>query len=96
MFMLALCDEASRMREESWHAVRSTLTFTQVDQIRIIGNVRGRKNWFYRHQLRMAEEGADDMARSIGSQPGMLSRRVFWTKQRLSLPAVTSLVSARK
>lgn len=53
-------DEASRMREESWHAIRSTLTFTR-GPVRIIGNVRGRKNWFYRLS-RLAEEGADDMA----------------------------------
>lgn len=56
----AVLDEASRMREESWHAVRSTLTFTE-GPVRIIGNVRGRKNWFY--QLgKLAEEGAQDMA----------------------------------
>lgn len=52
-------DEASRMREESWHAVRSTLTFTK-GPVRIIGNVRGRKNWFFRLS-RLAEEGAEDM-----------------------------------
>lgn len=53
-------DEASRMREEAWHAVRSTLTFTK-GPVRIIGNVRGRKNWFYRLS-RLAEEGAEDMS----------------------------------
>lgn len=53
-------DEASRMREESWHAIRSTLTYTE-GPVRIIGNVRGRKNWFYRLS-RLAESGADDMA----------------------------------
>jgi hypothetical protein len=53
-------DEASRMREESWHAIRSTLTFTK-GPVRIIGNVRGRKNWFYRLS-RLAESGVDDMA----------------------------------
>lgn len=56
----AVLDEASRMREESWHAVRSTLTYTQ-GPVRIIGNVRGRKNWFYRLS-RLAESGADNMA----------------------------------
>lgn len=56
----AVLDEASRMREESWHAVRSTLTFTK-GPVRIIGNVRGRKNWFYR-LARLAEGGVDDMA----------------------------------
>lgn len=53
-------DEASRMREEAWHAIRSTLTFTK-GPVRIIGNVRGRKNWFYKLS-RLAESGADDMA----------------------------------
>jgi phage FluMu gp28-like protein len=54
-------DEASRMREESWHAIRSTLTKTQ-GRVRIIGNVRGRKNWFYQ-LARVAEAGTEsDMA----------------------------------
>jgi phage FluMu gp28-like protein len=43
----AVIDEASRVREESFHAVRSTLTFTQ-GHLRCIGNVKGRKNWFYK------------------------------------------------
>jgi hypothetical protein len=43
----AVMDEASRAKEAAWHAVRSTLTFTK-GAIRIIGNVKGRKNWFYR------------------------------------------------
>jgi hypothetical protein len=43
----AVIDEASRCKEPAWIAVRSTLTFTQ-GPIRIIGNVRGRKNWAYR------------------------------------------------
>lgn len=42
----AVMDEASRISENSWHAVRSTLTATR-GPIRIIGNVKGRKNWFY-------------------------------------------------
>lgn len=57
----AVLDEASRMREESYHAIRSTLTFTK-GPIRIIGNVRGRKNWFYKLS-RLAESGEEeDMA----------------------------------
>lgn len=39
-------DEASRMKEDSYIAIRSTVTFTKAP-LRIIGNVRGRKNWFY-------------------------------------------------
>ena len=42
----AVIDEASRFKEESWHAIRSTLTATR-GPIRIIGNVKGRKNWFF-------------------------------------------------
>jgi hypothetical protein len=56
----AVIDEASRCREESWHAIRTTLTATQ-GPIRIIGNVRGRKNWAYRLGL-LAKAGEPDMA----------------------------------
>lgn len=55
----AVVDEASRMREESWWAIRSTLTRTR-GKARIIGNVKGRKNWFY-NISRMAQSGAPDM-----------------------------------
>ena len=41
-------DEATRCKEGAWHAVRSTLTATR-GPARVIGNVRGRKNWV--HQL---------------------------------------------
>lgn len=51
----AVIDEASRVREESWHAVRTTLTATK-GPIRCIGNVKGRQNWFYR-AARTAETG---------------------------------------
>lgn len=52
-------DEASRLREEAWHAVRSTITATQ-GRARIIGNVKGRKNWFFR-LARKAEAGEPEM-----------------------------------
>lgn len=42
----AVLDEASRMRVEAFYAIRSTLTATR-GPVRIIGNVKGRKNWFY-------------------------------------------------
>ncbi|MBZ9975491.1 terminase large subunit domain-containing protein [Mesorhizobium sp. BR-1-1-10] len=42
----AVLDEASRMRVEAFYAIRSTLTATR-GHVRIIGNVKGRKNWFY-------------------------------------------------
>ena len=54
----AVLDEASRMREESWYAVRSTLTATR-GKVRIIGNVKGRRNWAYK-LARNAETGEAD------------------------------------
>jgi hypothetical protein len=51
----AVVDEASRLREEAWHAVRSTLTATR-GPVRFIGNVKGRRNWFY-DMARRAEKG---------------------------------------
>lgn len=42
----AVLDEASRMRVEAFYAIRSTLTATR-GHVRIIGNVKGRKNWFF-------------------------------------------------
>jgi phage FluMu gp28-like protein len=56
----AVVDEASRCKEDVWNAVRSTLTATR-GKVRVIGNVRGRKNWAWR-LARMAEAGAADMA----------------------------------
>lgn len=56
----AVIDEASRLREESWHAVRSTLTATR-GPVRLIGNVKGRKNFFYA-LARKAESGAAGMS----------------------------------
>lgn len=56
----AVIDEASRCKEESWHAVRSTLTATN-GPIRIIGNVKGRRNWAYA-LARKAESGCAGMA----------------------------------
>lgn len=43
----AVIDEASRCKEGTFKAVRSTLTATQ-GNARIIGNVKGRGNWFYK------------------------------------------------
>lgn len=56
----AVVDEATRCREESWHALRSTLTFTK-GPVKIIGNVRGKKNWAYK-MARRAEMGEKNMA----------------------------------
>jgi hypothetical protein len=51
----AVFDEASRGREEAWFALRSTLTKTR-GKVRLIGNVKGRLNWFYK-MARKAEAG---------------------------------------
>lgn len=51
----AVVDEASRVREEASWALRSTVTKTEAP-VRFIGNVKGRRNWFYR-LCRKAEAG---------------------------------------
>lgn len=53
-----IIDEASRLREASWHAARSTLTATR-GPIRAIGNVKGRKNWHFQlcRKAQSGEEG---------------------------------------
>lgn len=56
----AVIDEGSRLREEAFTAVRSTLTATR-GPIRIIGNVKGRSNWHYR-LARKAEAGEPGMS----------------------------------
>lgn len=58
----AVIDEASRCKEASWHAIRSTLTATK-GPIRIIGNVKGRKNWAYKLG-QLAKSGAAGMSYS--------------------------------
>src|SRR5215471_7974584 len=55
----AVIDEATRVKEDAWHAVRTTLTATR-GTVRIIGNVKGRRNWAYR-LARRAEAGEQDM-----------------------------------
>lgn len=54
----AVIDEATRCKEEAWHAVRSTLTATR-GRLRLIGNVKGRRNWAYQ-LARKAESGEPD------------------------------------
>lgn len=55
----AIVDEASRVKEESWQALWSTLTATE-GPVRVIGNVKGRANWMYR-LARIAKQGDPDM-----------------------------------
>lgn len=52
-------DEASRTKQDSLTAIRSTLTYTG-GFMRAIGNVKGRGNWFYK-ECRRAEAGDPDM-----------------------------------
>ncbi|HUV73850.1 MAG TPA: phage terminase large subunit [Anaerolineae bacterium] len=56
----AVLDEATRMKEEAWFAVRTTLTATR-GPVRIISNVKGRRNWAYR-MARRAEAKDPNMA----------------------------------
>ena len=51
----AVVDEASRTKQETLDALISVLTATR-GQARLIGNVKGRKNWFYKG-ARRAEAG---------------------------------------
>lgn len=46
-YYYATVDEASRTKESTWTAVRSTLTATQGKAL-LIGNVKGRKNYFHK------------------------------------------------
>lgn len=47
----AVIDEFTRCREDAWFAIRSTLTKTG-GKCKMIGNVRGTKNWGYRLALK--------------------------------------------
>lgn len=51
----AVIDEASRLRQDAWHAIRTTLTATR-GPLRIIMNVKGRLNWAYK-LARRAQSG---------------------------------------
>jgi len=52
----AVFDEFTRAREDAWFALRSTLTKTQ-GKCKLIGNVKGKKNWGYKmaERARMGE-----------------------------------------
>lgn len=56
----AVVDEATRCKEDAWIALRSTLTATR-GPVRIIGNVKGRKNWAFK-LARRAESGEPGMS----------------------------------
>jgi hypothetical protein len=57
-------DEASRVKEDAWYAVQTVLTATR-GPMRIIGNVKGKKNWFFQ-LARRAEAYGDDMSAPMG------------------------------
>lgn len=57
----AVCDEYTRMREESWFALRSTLTATK-GKCKFIGNVKGRKNWGYKLAVKAKDPQNTDYA----------------------------------
>lgn len=63
----AVLDEASRARYDSFLAIRSTLTATR-GQFRLIGNVKGKSNWFY-----MACRGVER-----GRENALYSRITAW------------------
>lgn len=63
----AIIDEASRARPEAWHAVRSTLTATRGPAV-LIGNVKGRRNWFYEFCRRVES----------GDEPNGHFSRITW------------------
>lgn len=63
----AVIDEASRARPDAWYAIRSTLTATRGPCV-IIGNVKGRKNWFYEFCRRV----------EAGQEPNGQFRRITW------------------
>lgn len=63
----AIIDEASRAKEEAWHAVRSTLTATRGPCV-MIGNVKGKRNWFYEFCRRV----------EAGQEPNGQFRRITW------------------
>jgi len=51
-------DEASRLSEQAFIAVRSTLTMTR-GKVKIIGNPRGTRNWFYKLCQRAKADGGE-------------------------------------
>jgi hypothetical protein len=60
-------DEATRMREEAYHAITSTLTATN-GKLRIIGNVKGNKNWVWKLKQQV----------EAGLLPGWKSSLITW------------------
>lgn len=80
-----IIDEASRVKEESWHAIRSTLTATQ-GQIKMIGNVVNKHNWFYKFcrsnnpNATYFKLTAEDAIEGFASNP-LITKGVITTKE---------------
>jgi len=91
----AVIDEATRVKEESWYAIRSTITKTRGD-VRFIGNVKGRKNWAYK-LARRAEAGERNMHYSMitaydAAEAGVLDwQEIEDAKAELPLPIFEEL-----
>lgn len=69
----AVIDEGPRMREESWWAVRSTLTATR-GPVRILGNVRGRRNWVYKLARSKAKVTVAKITAWDAAEAGVINR----------------------
>jgi len=81
----AVFDESTRMKEDSWFAVFSTLTATN-GKCKIIGNVNGTGNWSYK-LAREAEAGKKDwkyfkITASDAVEAGILSQSVVDEAER--------------
>ncbi len=63
----AIADEASRWPTQGWVALRSTLTATRGPAV-LIGNVKGKKNWFYEFCRRVEN----------GQEPNGAYSRIDW------------------
>lgn len=91
----AVIDEASRMREDAWFAIQSTVTHTRAP-IRIIGNVKGRGNWFYRLGLQ-AKQGEPGMHYAKltcwdAVDAGVLERSEVESRQRTMPPHIFKML----
>ena len=91
----AVIDEASRMREDAWFAIQSTVTHTRAP-VRIIGNVKGRGNWFYRLGLQ-AKQGEPGMHYAKltcwdAVAAGVLEREEVEARQRTMPPHIFKML----
>ena len=85
-YAAGVIDEASRCPEETYHAVVSTLTATD-GPLRIIGNVKGRKNWAFRlaQKARSGVQGMEHhrLVATDAVEAGVLKQSVIDDAERL-------------